>query len=68
MGYCSMRQHLQEVDSKRLKAINKIVEKEDKMRAPIAKKVAQNASYLADTRASIAELEQQVQKLSLAAS
>jgi hypothetical protein len=60
--------HIQEVDSKRLKAISKIIEKEDRLRAPIKKKVAQNPNFLADTQASIAELEQQVQKLSLAAS
>lgn len=59
---------MQEVDPKRLKAINKIVEKEEKMRAPITKKVAQNADYLSDTQASIVELEKQVQKLSTAAS
>jgi glutamine amidotransferase PdxT len=56
------------VDSKRLKAISKIIEKEDKMRAPVTKKVAQNANFLADTQAHIVELEQQVQKLSVAAS
>ena len=51
-----------------MKAINKIIEKEEKMRAPITKKVAQNANYFSDTQASIAALERQVQKLSIAAS
>lgn len=55
---------MQEVDAKRLKAIGKIIEKEEKVRAPVTKKVAQNANYLADTQAKIAELEQQVQQLS----
>jgi hypothetical protein len=56
---------LQEVDAKRLKAIGKVVDKEEKSRAPIMKRVAANANFLPDTKAAIAELEQQVQALSL---
>lgn len=54
---------VQEVDDKRRKAIKKIVDKEDKARAPIVKKAAADAGYLGGLRAKVQALEEEVAAL-----
>lgn len=54
---------MQDVDDKRGKAIKKAVEKEEKARAPVLKKVAQSGTYLRDLRSSVEELAAQAEAL-----
>jgi polyhydroxyalkanoate synthesis regulator phasin len=54
---------VQEVDEKRQKAIKKVVEKEEKLRAPVQKKAAQNPNYIANLESSIEDLRKTVENL-----
>lgn len=54
---------VQEVDDKRRKAIKKAVDKEEKARAPVLKKAAATPTYLADLRARVRTLQEEVQAL-----
>eukprot|EP01025_Chloroclados_australasicus_P055873 TRINITY_DN6861_c0_g3_i1.p1 TRINITY_DN6861_c0_g3~~TRINITY_DN6861_c0_g3_i1.p1 ORF type:complete len:191 (-),score=42.58 TRINITY_DN6861_c0_g3_i1:51-623(-) len=52
-----------DVDDKRKKAIKKIVDKEEKARAPIAKRVAENPSYVSDLETELGNLSAQLESL-----
>ena len=54
---------VQDVDDKRRKAIKKVVDKEDKARAPVVKKQEQNAEYLSRLQVEVEQLTQQVSDL-----
>jgi polyhydroxyalkanoate synthesis regulator phasin len=51
---------MQETDNKRKKSIKKLVDKEEKARAPTLKKAAANPKYLEDLQASVQQLTEQV--------
>jgi hypothetical protein len=55
---------MQEADDKRKKAIKKIVDKEDKARAPVLKRVGPKpAEYMAGLRDSVRNLSEQLASL-----
>ena len=54
---------MQDTDDKRKKAIKKVVDKEEKARAPVLKRSAQTPSYFQDLQESVQQLIQRVDAL-----